>query len=204
MAIGRSTFAVLAVFVILLSVLLEEADAQCPGVVSRRKWGARRPRGRSPMRPKQAQRVFIHHTTGAGCNSLASCSRLMRGHQNYHMNNNRWPDIGYSFLIGGDGRVYEGRGFGIEGAHTIGYNKNAIAISFIGDFSRQRPNAKMLAAAKKLIACGVKKGHIKRGYKLHGHRDANCTSCPGNALYAIIKKWPHYGGRAPNFTCRGR
>ncbi|XP_077521918.1 peptidoglycan-recognition protein SC2-like [Amblyomma americanum] len=204
MTMGRRTFAVLTVLVVVLSVLLEETDAQCPGVVSRRKWGARRPRSRSSMRPKQAQRVFIHHTTGGGCHNLATCSRLMRSHQNYHMNNNRWPDIGYSFLIGGDGRVYEGRGFGVEGAHTIGYNKNAIAISFIGDFSRKKPNAKMLAAAKNLIACGVKKGLIKKGYRLHGHRDANCTSCPGNALYAIIRKWRHYGGKAPKFFCRGR
>lgn len=202
---SRSKLAGLAVLVIMLAVIPEETGAQCPGVVSRRKWGARRARYRiASMSPKQAQRVFIHHTTGASCYNLASCSRLMRSHQNYHMNNNRWPDIGYNFLIGGDGRIYQGRGFGIEGAHTVGYNRDAIAISFIGDFSRRKPNSKMLAAAKRLIACGVKKGLIKRGYRLHGHRDANCTSCPGNALYAIIRKWPHYGGRAPRFICRGR
>ena len=34
-----------------------------------------------------------------------------------------WRDIGYNFVIGGDGHVYEGRGWKVVGAHTSGYNK---------------------------------------------------------------------------------
>ena len=41
-----------------------------------------------------------------------------------------WSDIGYSFLIGGDGRVYEGRGWGRVGAHTYGYNSRAYGIRY--------------------------------------------------------------------------
>lgn len=67
-----------------------------------------------------------------------------------------WSDIGYSFLVGGDGRVYEGRGWGTVGAHTRGYNSNGIAISFVGNFMTQKPNQAMLNAAQKLIACGIK------------------------------------------------
>jgi len=29
-----------------------------------------------------------------------------------------WMDLGYSFLVGGDGKVYEGRGWNHQGAHT--------------------------------------------------------------------------------------
>jgi hypothetical protein len=32
----------------------------------------------------------------------------------------QYCDIGYSFLIGGDGNVYEGRGWDRVGSHTIG------------------------------------------------------------------------------------
>lgn len=38
------------------------------------------------------------------------------------------------FLIGGNGRVYEGAGWHHVGAHTKDYNKRAVGISFIGDF----------------------------------------------------------------------
>ena len=38
------------------------------------------------------------------------------------MDDQGWNDIGYSFLIGGDGLMYEGRGWNIQGAHTLNYN----------------------------------------------------------------------------------
>lgn len=38
----------------------------------------------------------------------------------------------YAFLIGGDGFIYEGRGWGKYGAHTYGYNCNSVGVGFIG------------------------------------------------------------------------
>ncbi|KAH9375601.1 hypothetical protein HPB48_013815 [Haemaphysalis longicornis] len=67
-----------------------------------------------------------------------------------------WWDIGYNFVIGGDGRVYEGRGFGVEGAHTLGHNTDSLGIAFTGDYRHTRPSDKMLAAAQRLIECGVR------------------------------------------------
>ncbi|CAN8031696.1 unnamed protein product [Ixodes persulcatus] len=186
-----------------MAAVLTCAAAQCSGVeiVPRRGWGARAPKGRTAIKNSRVPYVFIHHTTGSGCDSKASCSRSIRGHQNYHMDKNGWSDIGYSFLVGGDGRVYEGRGWGTVGAHTRGYNSNGIAISFVGNFMTQKPNQAMLNAAQKLIACGIKMGKISSTHSLHGHRDANCTACPGDMLYNIIKKWARFGGRLKKFLC---
>jgi hypothetical protein len=39
------------------------------------------------------------------------------------------------FLVGGDGNVYEGRGWHQVGAHTYGFNKRSIGIAMIGEFS---------------------------------------------------------------------
>lgn len=36
------------------------------------------------------------------------------------MESRNWWDIAYNFLIGGDGAVYEGRGWDSEGSHTKG------------------------------------------------------------------------------------
>ena len=58
-------------------------------------------------------------------------------------------DIGYSFLIGGDGRVYEGRGWGKQGGHTTCYNHLSYGVSFIGNFQEKNPNATMLQAYEK-------------------------------------------------------
>lgn len=40
--------------------------------------------------------------------------------QTYHIESKSWDDIGYNFLVGGDGSVYEGRGWDKQGAHTKG------------------------------------------------------------------------------------
>lgn len=44
----------------------------------------------------------------------------------------------YSFAVGGDGKVYEGRGFNVIGAHAPGYNDKSIGICLIGDWQGKR------------------------------------------------------------------
>lgn len=39
-----------------------------------------------------------------------------------------------SFLVGGDGAVYEGRGWGVVGAHAKGNNHDSLGIAFMGNF----------------------------------------------------------------------
>ena len=67
-----------------------------------------------------------------------------------------WSDIGYNFLIGGDGRVYEGRGWGVQGAHTYGYNSIAVGICYIGDFTSVMPTPAQLQAGLDMIDCAEK------------------------------------------------
>jgi len=68
-----------------------------------------------------------------------------------------WWDIGYNFLIGEDGKVYDGRGWNTVGAHVYGYNSRSIGIALIGNFDSRIPNSAALNACKKLIGCGVSK-----------------------------------------------
>ena len=51
------------------------------------------------------------------------------------MNHNNWSDIGYNFLVGEDGNIYEGRGWMKRGAHAPDYNSESIGICVIGDFT---------------------------------------------------------------------
>lgn len=103
-----------------------------------------------------------------------------------------WSDIGYSFLVGEDGRIYEGRGWDRVGAHTKGYNSVALALSFMGSYMTHNPGSAALDAASAWLSCAVSKGMITSSYKLYGHRDAGSTDCPGDSLYALIRTWSHY------------
>lgn len=88
--------------------------------------------------------------------------------------------------------VYEGRGWDELGAHTYGYNQNSIGIAFIGTFTKIPPSLKQLHAAKWLIEEGVLIKKIDPNYRLYGHRQLIPTISPGDALYKIIQKWPHW------------
>ena len=68
-----------------------------------------------------------------------------------------WFDIAYSFMIGGDENVYEGRGWGKEGGLTCCpyYNRISHSIAFVGNYTSALPSRNMLHLAKRLIECGV-------------------------------------------------
>jgi N-acetylmuramoyl-L-alanine amidase len=51
------------------------------------------------------------------------------------MDTNKWDDIGYNFVVGEDGNVYEGRGWNAVDSHAVPYNRNSIGICIIGDFT---------------------------------------------------------------------
>lgn len=112
--------------------------------------------------------------------------------QNFHINSRKWLDIGYNFLIGGDGKVYTGRGWDFEGSHTLKYNAKSIGIAFIGSFKWIAPTENQLCAAKKLIAEGLLQKKISTDYQLFGHCQLRRTDSPGQALYDVIKTWDHW------------
>lgn len=108
------------------------------------------------------------------------------------MKSREFADIGYNFLVGGDGAVYVGRDWDIQGQHTKNYNRNSICIAFIGTFSKNVPTKRQLCAAQDLIEDGVKLKKLKPDYNLYGHRQLTPTESPGVALYEIIKKWSRW------------
>ena len=63
----------------------------------------------------------------------------------------QWYDISYQYLIGGDGRVYEGRGWQKEGGHAYCYNDKSYGTCLIGDFTNVAPSQCMIDAYEKFL-----------------------------------------------------
>ncbi|XP_063228358.1 peptidoglycan-recognition protein 2-like [Bacillus rossius redtenbacheri] len=168
--------------------------ASCPDMVTRAEWGARNPQGAvEPLAVSPAPFVVIHHGgTRTYCTTQAECSRVTRGYQNYHMDTQGWADIGYNFLVGEDGRVYEARGWDRTGAHAPPFNNQSVGICVIGDFSDRLPNEAAMRALQQLVWCGVQKGELSAQYGLLGHRQARPTLCPGDALYRAVAAMPRW------------
>ncbi|XP_054712234.1 peptidoglycan recognition protein-like [Uloborus diversus] len=179
----------------------EDPDCKGLSILSRKAWRAR-PSVRVVPISLPVNHVIIIHTADVQCKNTPQCIRIVQFTQNYHLDYNGWWDIGYNFLIGGEGLVYEGVGWKHVGAHTFNFNFISMGIAFMGDFRNATPNNRMLDAAQLLIECGKKKGYLSPYTEIHGHRDAICTISPGDKLYAIIKQWKNFiGGRLPMYSC---
>lgn len=121
----------------------------------------------------------------------SECGAIIREIQDFHMNTMGWDDIGFNFLVDGDGRAYEGCGYTI-GEHTKPYNQLSIYIAFIGNFTLYRAPEIQLVAALQLINYGINTNNIHPDYVLYGQQQLENVTYPGVMLYNQIILWPHY------------
>ncbi|CAH0716100.1 unnamed protein product, partial [Brenthis ino] len=161
-------------------------------IVSRTDWLAQPEEGPLTKLRQPIPWVIITHTATETCITQSKCVLSVRLIQSFHIESRGWYDIGYNFLVGGDGSVYYGRGWDYEGAHTKGYNKYSVGIAFIGTFNSEGPPKHQVEACEKIIAQGVRLGKLTNDYKLFAHRQLMSTLSPGDKVYDIIKTWPHF------------
>lgn len=173
-----------------------------PTIYSRAQWGANEKlRDKSSLHYGTVKTGFIHHTVNANDYTAAEVPALLRGIYAYHTQSRGWSDIGYNYLVDRFGRIWEGRYGGVDravvGAHTLGYNDYAFAMSAIGNYDITQPPQAVLDAyaalfAWKLSLYGIKADatHLKVKdrylHAINGHRDVGQTACPGRYLYAKI------------------
>lgn len=136
-------------------------------------------------------RLWIHHTADAGVAkdaTLAQEAAYARSIQAFHMDTRGYSDIAYSFLVMPSGRILVGRGWGVTGAHTLNFNDSSHALCFAGTFTSRRPTAAAIAAARELIADGIRRKKLTKTVTIDGHRNAagNSTSCPGDKLMGLL------------------
>ncbi|MBO0934301.1 N-acetylmuramoyl-L-alanine amidase [Fibrella aquatilis] len=151
------------------------------------------------------QFVVVHHS--AGSNTVADYAEEVRNIYLLHTQTNGWNDVGYNFLVGQNGLIYEGRdgqgiidGDNVLGAHFCSQNSGTMGICLMGNFNDGQPNAASLTVLEQLIGWKLKKEgitdpnaratHASSGKVLNlisGHRDGSCaTECPGENLYAAL------------------
>lgn len=180
-------------FLTLLLLLLLDTLVNGVRFIERDIWGAQPPTQKpEKLAEVPVPYVIISHTVTQPCVAQSECVLRVRVAQTLHIESFKWDDIGYNFLIGGDGNAYVGRGWDAKGSHAFGWNQKSIGISFIGTFNDVAPPLKQLNAAIKAIEFGVKIGKISPTYKLLGHRQVSETLSPGDELYKILQTWDHW------------
>ncbi len=190
-------------FNVVLARTLEKKQAvtPVPTIYPRSAWASsaydKRTKKIWPAQYDDPQVIIVHHTA---TNYKSSTAKQIKKIYRYHSYTRKWGDIGYNYIIGPDGAIFEGRygGNGAIGGHawTNGTNFNAgsIGIAILGDYQKKTVSSEALESLKKLVGwLSANNGftvaddvsfHGKHlDTRMVGHKDVGDTECPGKNLY---------------------
>lgn len=164
--------------------------------VSRKEWGARSPRYSYKAELSSPSTGHWNGPTitvgGKTIWDHTKCAGLVRGIQNFHMDDKGWSDIAYNFVECPHGYTFEGRGINvINGANgTNAGNRTSHAImALAGEGNPFTDNEKI-----GFKSCVSYISDLSEAPNVAiGHRDHKSTECPGNARYS----WIHNGMPIP-------
>lgn len=176
-------------------------------LVTRAQWGAK-PSKYNLVYIASTKGVKIHYEGTAVPASLAEpenhskCDDRMRDIQASHLANAKenYSDIAYNFAVCPHGYVYEGRGVhrqtGANGNQVLNKGHYAV-LAFLGNSGLVTPTEAQLGGLRDAIELCRSKGEA--GSEILGHRDGYATQCPGDKLYAWVKKGaPRPAGSVPS------
>lgn len=146
--------------------------------------------------PTTITHLIIHHS--ATDNNASNWPAVVRSIWDFHVNTWGWSDIGYNWLIDPTGKLYEGRGQSIQGAHFCGTNAGTTGICMLGTYQIMPPSNATQQTLQQFLSWQSCLADIDPlGTALHasseldlfhisGHRDGCNTECPGNEFYPLI------------------
>jgi hypothetical protein len=177
-----------------------------PPVYLRSAWGAQ-PATNPPTISPTIKMAFVHHTATPNGYSAAEVPSILRGIQAYEFAQG-YSDIAYNFLVDRFGRIWEGRGGGIDrnvmSASTGGFNASSLGVAVIGDYTVATPSQASVDSLSQIIgwklgvngtspvgvATMTSSGNDRYAVgasvtfnAVSGHLDAKPTACPGGYLY---------------------
>jgi len=168
-----------------------------------------------PTEHQWPEKFVIHHT--AGNDGSDDPEGTIRGIYYWHAVVLGWGDIGYNYIIDQAGNIYEGRygGEGVVGAHVYrskicaeqkfggeeyeaNFNPGSIGIAILGDYQTKKTLSETVSdALTNLISQQANDFEIEPDGKSYfvddtypnivGHKDLDCTDCPGKNLYSQLE-----------------
>jgi hypothetical protein len=162
-----------------------------------------------PLQYAPVTHFIVHHTvTSDGTPDRATADQIVRSIYLDHAVARQWGDIGYNYLIDAAGNVFEGRygGDGVVAGHAYrdaacsfkgpeaSFNVGTVGVALLGNFQTGVPSVPATDALTRLIGWkardfGVDPTAVSQLVDavypaVIGHRDVDCTLCPGDNLYA--------------------
>lgn len=147
--------------------------------------------------PKPISKVYIHHSVTQQISHGASkaTEETQMELLDAIAHGRDFNGFSYCWAVMPSSRSWEGRGFGIVEAGTMGHNTDGDSIVLVGNYSAFAPTEEMRRSIIDLIKMGQRQGFfVRTGLQVIPHRKAggDPTSCPGDkttdAWIASIQK----------------
>jgi N-acetylmuramoyl-L-alanine amidase len=191
------------------------AGAGQPPIIARRAWAQGMAPPRVSPAYGAVRMAFVHHTENPNGYAPGEVPAMLRAIYAYHRFARGWNDIGYNFVVDLYGRIFEARAGGIDepvvGAQAGGYNLASTGVAILGSFAETPISPAARDALERLLAWKLSlhgvpamgrvtvrvnpagasfskfpaNAHVPLA-RISGHRDADSTDCPGNALYGEL------------------
>lgn len=148
----------------------------------------------SPLDKFATQNVILLLTRSEPCLDRGTCIELVK-----KLEHDAWTENGthipYNFLIGGDGKTYEARGWKSQhGFHNLAGLNDTLVVGVIGTYNDQRPDNVIYDETKALLTESIRRFSLSPNYRLYGVIDNSIPDNNAAALYEEIKKWRHWRG----------
>jgi hypothetical protein len=138
--------------------------------------------------PHRITHVTLHHTGDARTLEPNEDPAVrLRNLQAWGARDRNWWDLPYHFLMGLDGRVYEGRDHHFMGETNTTYNPEGhFLISIIGNYERQEPTPAQIESIANLMAWAIAEYDLALD-RIGGHYHYAQTGCPGKHLRKYLE-----------------
>jgi hypothetical protein len=138
--------------------------------------------------PHRITHVTLHHTGDSRVLTPAEDPAVrLRGLQSWGAAERNWWDVPYHYLLGVDGRIYEGRDHNFMGETNTTYDPGGhFLISIIGNYERQEPTQALLESIADLMAWAVDEYDVPLD-RIGGHYNYATTGCPGKFLKPYLE-----------------
>ncbi|KKW38232.1 hypothetical protein A2454_01755 [Candidatus Peribacteria bacterium RIFOXYC2_FULL_55_14] len=173
----------------------EEAQRDFPEEFRTEKTTENDPSGKEYRWPRryspEIRQLVVHHTAQKVDGDARPAVERVRALYEYHTNGRGWGDIGYHYVIDGEGQIYEGRAGGdyVVGGHVYCGNVGTIGIVMLGNFDVEQPAHAQTNSLKWLLAeladrygLDLEEQAVFHGKSMPvivGHGDLIPTECPG-------------------------
>lgn len=118
--------------------------------------------------------LIIHH----GATRRGQAGSNAESYAKYHVKNNGWRHIGYTWVIEPDGTTKRCLNNNEQGAHVGNHNKYSLGVCLVGDFTKEKPTAEQEKALRALVPVIMKEVPSIKYIRGHKEMPGASTACP--------------------------